>query len=655
MAIFHDSGGLMSVLSKRSRGITHKPATTVLLSGAWCGLLAGLLEGAAYWRFPLLRNPDLPWIAVLLDLAIFLLLACPFVLLSRFMARRPLLTAAHLAFFLLMFYDCATVGVASHSQRVMLRVVSLGVAAALTWTVWKFTARWETLQLRSLAWLALFALLYTGVPPVRRALSERRELAQVSSNAGSPNVILIIVDTLRADHLATYGYQRATSPNISELARRGVLFENAIAPSSWTIPSHASILTARLPYQHGADRAGTRLDGRFPTLSEAFRAHGYRTAAFSANWWNFARRLGFGRGFMHFEDFDSLTSAIVQTNMGERLQNLLLKLRILHASIGHPRAHDINGDILAWIARSHGPFFITANYMDVHEPYLPPLDCFHRFSKLAQPPGDMFFGLPRPSYLTPARVGSEVDAYDAGIYCLDRQMAALQKELDKRGLLRSTILVFTSDHGEGFDEHHLMSHGNSLYRELIHVPLIIAGPGIPAGGTVQQPVSLTWLPATLLTLATGEAGPFPGVAMSRTWDSAQQRFWPYPVSQVRTLHLDPQAPNYSRDLQSIVTPEWHLILGSESGPELYQFNTDLREADNLTDTRPAVANMLKQELRQEETPLADRTPGVSASTSQKSNTTPSSAAAEANRTKANRDRESQKANDYLKALGYVPK
>lgn len=143
--------------------------------------------------------------------------------------------------------------------------------------------------------------------------------------------------------------------------------------------------------------------------------------------------------------------------------------------------------------------------------------------------------------------------------------------------------------------------------------------------------------------------------MSRTWDSAQQRFWPYPVSQVRTLHLDPQAPNYSRDLQSIVTPEWHLILGSESGPELYQFNTDLREADNLTDTRPAVANMLKQELRQEETPLADRTPGVSASTSQKSNTTPSSAAAEANRTKANRDRESQKANDYLKALGYVPK
>jgi arylsulfatase A-like enzyme len=465
---------------------------------------------------------------------------------------------------------------------------------------------------------------------------------------------VIIVDTLRADHLSAYGYNRETSPQISDLGKRGVLFQNAIAPSSWTIPSHASLLTARLPREHRAERGGAHLDERFPTLAEAFRARGYRTAAFSANWWNFARRLGFGRGFMRFEDFDSVTSALVQTNMGERLQNVLLKLKVLRSSIGHSRSGTINRDMFNWIDRSQGPFFVVANYMDVHEPYLPAVDCLQRFSSLAQGSGSTFFGLSRPEYLNPARVQDEIDAYDASIYCMDQQLGLLQQELTQRGLMRNTVLVLTSDHGEGFDEHRLMSHGNSLYRELIHVPLIMVGPGIPAGIRVPRPVSLTWLPATLLTLSGGNAGPsFPGVAMQQAWNDRPREDWPHPVSQLRSMHLDPAAPNYASDLESILTPEWHLIVKDKSAVELYRYDSDPRETVDLASRKNEVAHVLKDQLQKGKTghlPAAD----VAADRAATPERALSPHTPGPKRSQTEQERDWQKANDYLKALGYIP-
>ena len=298
----------------------------ILISAAWWGLLAGLLEGAAYYRYPLLRNPDLPWIAVLFACVVFLILGLVFAPLARFVRWRLLFAGVNLAFGLVAFYDCATVGVGDHRERVLMRVVALALAGCVALAAWKFSARWQGLQRKSVIWIAVFALFYTGVPPVRRALQERRELAAVSGANHAPNVLVIIVDALRADHLSTYGYSRETSPNITKLASQGVLFQNAIAATSWTLPSHASILTGVLPHETGADRPDGSVDQSMPTVAEAFRRRGYRTAAFSANWWFFARRLGFGRGFVHFEDFSSIISAAAQTNLGQRIQNILLKL-----------------------------------------------------------------------------------------------------------------------------------------------------------------------------------------------------------------------------------------------------------------------------------------------------------------------------------------
>ncbi|HET7442143.1 MAG TPA: sulfatase, partial [Terriglobales bacterium] len=492
----------------------RKTYSGILISAAWWGLLAGLLEGAAYYRYPLLRNPDLPWIALLFASAIFLILGCVFVLLIRFVRWRPLFAAANLALSLVAFYDCATVGVGEHGERVVMRVIALALACGVALATWTFSDGWERLQRKSVICVALFAFLYTGVPPVRRAFREERELARMSSANHAPNVLVIIVDALRADHLSTYGYNRDTSPYIATLASEGVLFQNAVAAAPWTLPSHASILTGHLPHETGADRPDGYMDQSLPTLAEAFQQRGYHTAAFSANWWFFARRLGFGHGFVHFEDFTSLTSAIAQTNLGQRIQNVLLKLKILHAAIGRASGEQINVRMLRWLDGGKGPFFVVANYMDVHEPYLPPLDCFHRFSRLARPAGQVFIGNPRMDHLSPIEIQNEMDAYDASIYCLDGQIAALVQGLQERQLMRNTILVFTSDHGDGFGEHGLMSHGNSLYRELIHVPLIMVGPGIPAGTVVERPASLMWLAPTLLLLTGASPQPFPGPAMN---------------------------------------------------------------------------------------------------------------------------------------------
>ena len=142
------------------------------------------------------------------------------------------------------------------------------------------------------------------------------------------NILVILVDTLRADHLSCYGYKRETSPHIDRIAHQGVLFENAFAPSSYTLPSHASLLTGLYPYEHGVewDTPTTLFDAPYPILGDAFQSQGYRTAAFSANIYWFTRALGFGRGFIHFEDyFQSISDMIFRTLYGRVFEKFVLR------------------------------------------------------------------------------------------------------------------------------------------------------------------------------------------------------------------------------------------------------------------------------------------------------------------------------------------
>src|SRR6476646_3044527 len=165
---------------------------------------------------------------------------------------------------------------------------------------------------KSVPWLAAALGLMIVAIQGGKSISESSTVSKLlAATPGSPNVLVIVVDTLRADHLSSYGYARPTSPNIDRLATQGVLFKNAVATSSWTFPSHASLLTGRYQYEHGMDkiREMPAVGGEvfsangLPTLGEALMQKGYRTGAFSANRTYFTHDLGFGRGFVHFEDY----------------------------------------------------------------------------------------------------------------------------------------------------------------------------------------------------------------------------------------------------------------------------------------------------------------------------------------------------------------
>ncbi len=222
----------------------------------------------------------------------------------------------------------------------------------------------------------------------------------------APNVLVIVVDTLRADHVSSYGYARPTTPNLDRMAQQGVRFDNAISPCSWSLPSHVSLLTGLYQFEHGVGSVqpepwlgwGNKGMGGFPTLGEALERRGYRTGAFSANRTYFSRDLGFGRGFVHFEDyFQSASDAFVRTLYGREFARIYLKrsdhslvkrtLRRLgftslldqdaegSGSYGgafgvRKRADVVNQEVMEWIDRDRQrPFFAFLNYFDVHDPY----------------------------------------------------------------------------------------------------------------------------------------------------------------------------------------------------------------------------------------------------------------------------------------------
>jgi len=429
-----------------------------------------------------------------------------------------------------------------------------------------------------------------------RRLQENRAIAALpSAAANAPNVLVIVVDTLRADHLSSYGYSRPTSPNIDHVATQGILFENAISSSSWTFPSHASLLTGRYPFEHGMEKirpmpifgnSDAFSLGGFPTLGEALIRRGYRTGAFSANRTFFTRDLGFGRGFIHFEDyFHSIRDMLARTLYGRELVGLYvqriqrsLKRELLGYGQGFgPRKHAdaVNREVINWIDRDPGhPFFIFLNYLDVHEPYGSPAS------------------YPKPDW----NRGTPTDKYDDGIRYVDDYIGRLLQELDEKGLGKNTIVIITSDHGESLGQHGLAHHAIALYRELIHVPLIIDYPGrLPTGLRLSQPVTNTAIPATIVELLGGsDQSTFPGPALNALWKTPGTKpAWPDSLSEVArrdifsdenkaVSHLVPTT--FDGPMKSIVTPHWHLIIHKDLGDQLYDWTHDVDESNNVIHT-----------------------------------------------------------------------
>jgi arylsulfatase A-like enzyme len=414
-----------------------------------------------------------------------------------------------------------------------------------------------------------------------------------------PNILFIVIDTLRADHVSSYGYERPTSPTIDRLAQEGVLFETAISTAPYTAPSHASLLTGRYPHEHGVQWVTRRpvFDGRYPTLPELLRARGYRTAAFSANQYWFTREQGFGQGFIRFEDtFRSPVKMAMRTVYGRQIEDAIIK----NISEDYPwrtRASGINSSVLRWLKQDlDRPFFAFLNYFDVHDPYFPPRSYRGKFSALENPGGivNSYQNRFNPE-LTPQQIQNEIDAYDGAISYVNDHIAQLLTQIRDLGLGDNLLVIITSDHGEAFGEHGTFLHPNSVYLEEIHVPLVLWQPGqIPAGVRVPQPVTIASLPATIMDLVDQEGQDiFPNQSLARFWEHPEALpDSPFPLVEMEHWPwMYVKAPSSQGAMRSLVSSEYHYIEHDTLGAELYDWRHDPQEKRNLAETREGRAKI----------------------------------------------------------------
>jgi arylsulfatase A-like enzyme len=328
-------------------------------------------------------------------------------------------------------------------------------------------------------------------------LASALALACAEAPASPPNLILISIDTLRADHLGIYGYERDTSPNLDAFGREGVVFENTAAPSGWTLPSHATMMSGLAPQRHGAVGARFRIRDDVPLLAEQLSEAGYHTAAV-ANGPFVGERFGFDRGFGSFHYVDPV-----------------------HVVEHHRQVMEVLG-------KAQPPFFLFFHYMSVHQPYEPPEE-FDLFSRpdAPRPEGDgnlrtLKAALQRGTRtLDEAELAALRDRYDGEIRYLDHRIRDVFTALGDR-IDRDTVVLITSDHGEEFLEHGDLGHNGNLYQVLVRVPLMLRGPGIPQEMRVTTMAGLVDIMPTFLDLAGLPIPPnVQGTSLRNLWEQRE--------------------------------------------------------------------------------------------------------------------------------------
>jgi arylsulfatase A-like enzyme len=480
-------------------------------------------------------------------------------------------------------------------------VLGLGVAAVVVRAYAARRSRWIGASLRTLPiLLGLIVVAFLGVR-IGGAIRERLLLGALKvPPADRPNVVLLVMDTQRADHLSVYGYSRPTSPRLEQLAAEGWLFDNAIASAPWTLPSHATMMTGRLLHEH---RAGVNqrpyLDHRYPTIAEALRSEGYATGGFAANIFWCGRRTGLDRGFIHYEDyFVNPGDAIARTVLGRWLAWHVFPLFLGLDIPGRQAAESINRRMLRWIDGLKGrPFFVFANYLDVHGPLNPPAPYAGRFrggKTVERHVTEVDIGglADQVSNKTPEQVKDDLDAYDESIQHLDAQLGALFDALRQRGLLENTMVIVTSDHGEGFGEHGLFSHGHSLYRDQVSIPLILYWSGKLSPRHVPGMVGLYQIAPTIAEAAGLSKGLFPAKSLLAEPDS----MGPAVTEVGGRPNLAPRFPVSRGWLAAVVSPSFKYIKSESGATELY-LRSDSAEVNNLvadTAYAPVVADLSAQ-------------------------------------------------------------
>ena len=582
-----------------------------LIMAAWCGLVYGLVEatesgllslipGALSWRTG--NSVEVLWVAPLFYMVVALALGIVIAVLAPvFRIRRP-----DIALVVVVAFSGGYLAARLQGQ-VFGKVTSLILALGIALMTFRAYRRWEgpLRQAMARSFPILFALLGLGavVTTFGPRLLRPRSDAQTASSA--INVLMIVLDTQRADHLGTYGYHRETSPEIDRFAAGGTVFLNATASSSWTLPTHATLMTGRLPHDHRAgEMRRPYLDRRYPTLAEVLGEQGYATAGFVANTYWCGRQTGLARGFDHYEDFyGNPGDALVRTVLGRWLAYDLLPRFGLSDIPGRKRGPAINRDFLSWVDRNRQqPFFAFLNYFDVHAPFLPPVPFAGRYSgrkaEEYRSNKEINIGALTAEMKLPADsvIANLVDAYDESLLSLDAALGELFAGLERRGLLARTLVIITSDHGESFGDHNFLYHGHSLYRDQTHVPLIVRLPSkVPGGLRAGWPVGLEQVPATIMSVVQPSDTTFPGGSLFQA-DSSRQVL----SELARRTGLPPGWPSSNGSVAAKTSDRWHFIQTQDGRGELYDIQNDPGELNDLANdpTHAEVVAQFQEALRQ---------------------------------------------------------
>ncbi|MBU0719358.1 MAG: sulfatase-like hydrolase/transferase [Planctomycetes bacterium] len=393
--------------------------------------------------------------------------------------------------------------------------------------------------------LRVYAIL-VGVVLLCLGLScERREERSAREVASGPSVLLITLDTTRADRLGCYGYKAAQTPSLDALAATGVKFDQAYCQVPLTLPSHASLLTGTYPRTNGIRINGvSALGSDIPTLAEVFANRGYRTGAFIGAW-VLDSMFGLDRGFQRYDD-DLEANDHSPAPLTER------------------RADVVCDRALAWLKQdSETPFFAWVHFFDPHEPYAPPLPYRER--------------LPDP--------------YDGEIAFMDSQVQRLVAYLDASGLRQRTLLVAAGDHGEAFNEHEETQHGLFVYDTTMHVPLILSfPPAVPGGAVIGEGVRLVDVFPTIVDLLGWDLPEgLEGASLKAACENGPGDFLPI-YGESHYAHL-----SYGwSPLKSLTTADWKYIEAPRA--ELYSRHGDPDELMNIIEGHPNVAFNLREQL-----------------------------------------------------------
>lgn len=413
---------------------------------------------------------------------------------------------------------------------------------------------------------------------------------------------------MRADRLGCLGYSKKITPNLDYLASAGALFTQAISVGSWTAPSFISMFTSTYPLMYGGR---LYITNSRTTLAQVLKEHGYHTAGFHSNPL-MSSYNGYHKGFDTFDDNitnqksykslmrkpKDLVKRIIGTN--SKLYEFAARPYLAMAGNPYPSAKALNEQAVWWLNDKPNNFFLWIHYMDCHVPYLPasrftsPLKRYRVLSLHRKAHHS-------PDSLSPQELNRFIDLYDAKVSYVEQAIGSFLHVLKGSNILDNTFVIITADHGEQFREHGNTGHGIHLYDELIHVPLIIAGPGLESR-VINQQVSLLDLAPTILDMLNVEKPKaFLGRSLLPLITGKTKLGDLTAITEDANMEsgftgIRPRADLSKGKKISLRTGRYKYVYIRDNQDELYNLESDPKEVQNIVDVEPAIATELRNRI-----------------------------------------------------------